>query len=351
MRVEDIMSAVVLIVCCACFTGCEQHIAMETVVHENGSLSRTIILREADSSKVLENIFGINRDAGWKTAMEPVEDNKYDIHFSKTFASVEAINAEMNPRDEALFKVKSELTERFRWFYTYYRYSDTYVSLNRMRGVRQEDYFTEEDFSFIDRLPAEGKPITKADSFFLAKLNDRIYEDFAARAYYEENFSALLQALDSAGAAPQWKDSLLRMKEQMFEDEIIKNEDFDGEDFPLILERINAPVDMVAIRRIHKELMLDFERRVDFMTTAASARIVHGIHLPWMITDTNADSVVLNRAFWKPPVIKFVLKDHTMYAEGRSFNAWAGAVSVIVAIGTILLFFQKKRVFAISGKR
>lgn len=345
MKIKRLLSLPLLIACSCCFIACEQNVSMETVVNENGSVSRTIVLQEVDSAKMKENIFGVSEENGWKTKIAHVGKNKFDVSFTKEFPSVEAINSELNSDDEALFRVRSELTEKFRWFYTYYRYSDTYTPINRMHGVKQDDFFTHEDFSFIERLPAEGKAISKADSFFLVKLNDRIYEDFLSHGYYEEHFSALLQALDKIGAAPQWKDSLLLRKGQYF-DEILQSEDFDDANFPVIVERFHAPVDMEALRATHKQLTQDFEQRVDFMTNAASMKMVHSIQLPWKIMETNADSLALNRAFWRPPVIKFVLKDHTMYAEGRSFNLWAGLISIFIVLITIRLFTRKKPVVA-----
>lgn len=344
MKLYNTLSIAVISVFGFGFMSCEQNVAMETILLENGSVSRRIILQEVDSASSNENMFGVNQEAGWEVEMARIGKNKFDITFEKTFPSVEAMNTEMNQEDDGRFRVRSELTSRFRWFYTYHRYSDTFISLNRMQGVDQEHYFTREDYLFIDRLPAEGKPISRADSFFLAKLNDRIYEDFASRGYYEENFSALVKALEVTGAPPQWKDSLMQRKEEYY-NELIKSEDFDDENFPLILERMNAPLDMVALRRAHKELTRDFERRVDFMSKAASTRMLHSVQLPWKITDTNADSIAYNRAFWMPPVVKFVLKDHTMFVEGRSFNVWAGIVSAVVVLITILLFTKRKSVF------
>ena len=342
MKIHNGLSAALLIACCSIFGGCEQHVAVESVVHKNGSVSRNIVLQKVDSSSVTENIFGVNQEAGWRTTMEPVGKNKFDISFTKDFPSVAAINREMNTGDEARFGIRSELTEEFRWFYTYYRYSDTYISVNRMHGVEQEDYFTTEDYLFIDRLPAEGKSISKADSFFLARLNDRIYEDFATRGYYEENFTALLQALDEVGSAPQWKDSLLNRKEGYFK-EILKDENFDDENFPLIVEKMGVPVDMIALRKSYKKLIGDFERRMNFMTSAASTRVIHSIQVPWKITATNADSIASDRLIWQPPVARYLLKDYTMYAEGRSFNVWAGVVSVAIIGATFLLFRSKRK--------
>lgn len=339
MKMNNIITACVLVLFSGGIMSCEQHAAMESIVHEDGSITRTVMIQDVDSSKVSENIFGVSRESGWDVSMSPLEKNKYNILFTRTFPSAEAANAQMNPDDEARFKVRSEIKKDFRWFYTYYKYSDTYIALNRLHGIDPEDYFTAEDYSFIDRLPGEGKAISKADSFFLSKLNDRIYDDFAARGYYEENFAALLRALEEVNIAPHWIDSVRQKKSAWFQ-ELLKSETLDDDNFLHITEWLNMPLDKQAFQEVYKKHIQDFERRSDFMAHAASTQIVHSIQVPWALTATNADSVASGRLFWNPPAVKYVVKDYTMWAEGRSFNVWAGATSLIV-IGVALWMFVR----------
>src|SRR6267142_7081160 len=183
-------------------SSCEQKIKVASVVHPDGSIDRSIVLSDADSDKIDRNIFGASIAKGWETSIEAVQHKgeadkdskkKITISFRKHFASTTAANAEMNADSDTLFRIRSVFEKRFRWFYTYLTYSDTYISLNHFRKVPQEDYFTREDYAFIERLPAEGQSISRADSLYLSALNTKIFDQFATRALFEEYFEVLVQ--------------------------------------------------------------------------------------------------------------------------------------------------------------
>src|SRR6478752_4613498 len=84
------------------FSSCERPMTLETVVHEDGALDKTIIFEKADSSIIRQNVFGINAEHGWSASVvelpvEKKEDkDRFHITFSKHFNSAEEINAELN---------------------------------------------------------------------------------------------------------------------------------------------------------------------------------------------------------------------------------------------------------------
>ena len=344
MKIARILSVVTLGATALAFSACEQNGTIETIVNKDGSIERNIVLSGADSSAAATNVFGINKANGWAvSSVRSLEKSaKYDISFSKSFASIEAANKEMDNADDAVFHIRSDLQKKFRWFFTYYRYSDTYASLNRLRHARQEDYFTPEDYAFINRLPAEGKPMSKADSFFLEKLGERVYEDFAARGFYEESFHAMLQALEKTNVPRAWQDSVLSRKESYFRELLAEQQD-DFDDYSPLFSRIKGfPGDTSAIQSAYKQLIGDFERRSDFMSTAVNLKLGHVIQLPWPVIRTNADSVANNRAYWAPPSLRYTLNDYTMYAEGRALNMWAVALSAGIIALTVVLYIRRR---------
>jgi hypothetical protein len=65
--------------------------------------------------------------------------------------------------------------------------------------------------------------------------------------------------------------------------------------------------------------------------------------MPWAVVESNADSVVNNRLFWRPPVVKFLLSDYSMTATARRMNILPVAVSAVVVFLTIGLFLYRKK--------
>src|SRR5204863_5978466 len=111
---------------------------------------------------------------------DPMQPKKYTIRFTKSYPSAEAANTDLNRKTDTLFRIRSDFSRQFRWFYTYIRFSDTYMALNRFHQLSKDDFFTQEDFAFISRLPSEGKSISKGDSLYLSRLNEKILDIFAS---------------------------------------------------------------------------------------------------------------------------------------------------------------------------
>lgn len=332
-------------------SSCDKHYSVESVVHADGSIDRTVVLSDTDSGKAIHNIFGVNQNNGWDVTVQatnsrsenPDEKNgKYDLLFRKSFASAEEANEEMNRRD-TLFNIKSDFEKNFRWFYTYIRYSDTYLSVNRFNKLKQDDYFTQEDYTFIDRLPAEGQAISKADSLYLKRLDEKIADDYFSRAIYEEFYDALSEALKTNNTAKQWLDSLRTHKEPVFQQLLKSNDDFDINFMLEIADSLNIPLSP-PIREDYTAVAVDIEKKLNFMSDAYSGKYVHIITMPWDVMNTNADSVSGDRLYWKPPVTKLLLKDYVMYAEARKLNIWPLVISgVIIAVTGFALFRNAKR--------
>ena len=88
----------------------------------------------------------------------------------------------------------------------------------------------------------------------------------------------------------------------------------------------------------------DIEKRLEFLSEAYSGKYVHTIKMPWDVVKSNADSVVNNQLFWRPPVVKFLLSDFTMSATARRMNVWAVVVSgMIIALTVVMFVYRGKR--------
>ncbi len=332
-------------------SGCDHNVTIGSTVYEDGSLDRTVVLYDADSDNVSGNFMGASEAGGWTTAIEPGSKNKSEnskdeeinIIFTRHFASVADANREMNRDTDTLFQILSSFEKKNRWFYTYMEYSDTYRCLDRFKGALKEDYFTKEDYAFIHRLPAEGKPITKADSLYLARLNEKIFDVYGARTIFDELFSGMLSTLDEFNVAPMWKDSLLRQKENIYKNFVAEGNSKEVENELLaVVDHYKIPLPNAGRESILKK-SAKMERRLEFVSNAYSAKFRHRIRMPWKVISTNADSVNGHELFWNPPVTKFLLNDYMMTARARKMNIWAVAVSAMVVLLTIGLFFFRKR--------
>jgi len=321
---------------------CEHTVRTETTVHPDGSLDKVITFEGKDS---VRNLFGLQEGNGWIRQTDRKKDSAgkekdvWVVRYEKHFASTEEANRALASQSDTLFSVSATFEKRFRWFYTYIRYAETFHALNRMQ-LPADDYLVPEDYAFIDRLPAEGKPISKADQFFLDKLQSRIYDDYGTRAYFEEYYDLHVALLSGQGMEQRWLDTLAAHKEHFFE--LTQRKDI-ADDFLLdAIDSVGVPLKREAMALPYAAAMKQFEAKLNFITSASDGKYHNRINLPWTVVNTNADSVAGNALFWSPPSIKFLLNDYTMYGECRQMNLWAVLISVGFVAVTMWLLFRKR---------
>lgn len=333
-----------ILVVAASLAGCENPIAQETRVHEDGSLDKSIIFEKTDSAVLEKNIFGIGADKGWEVSVSPVidgkESDKYRVQFTKTFPSAEAINAEMDVESDTLFRVKSSFERKFRWFYTYIRYSETYRPLNRFRMLPYDEFFNAEDMQFIRRLPADGASISKADSVSLQMLNIKVDDYYARAAIANEQVDILKQLLLKTNTRTSLVDSLETIRQFFFE----QLED-DKSDQAFVLRMADSMkikfADRARAALLADSLSEDLNARLRFMSYVRDGRYQAMMEMPWSVVSSNADSVAGNRLYWRPLQHKFLFTDYELYAESRQLN-WLPAVVSSVIVGLTLLLWLRR---------
>jgi hypothetical protein len=245
-----------------------------------------------------------------------------------------------------LFKIHTTFDKKFRWFFTYLTYSDTYRSLNRFQHARPEEYFTKEDFDFIDRLPAEGKSISKADSVYLDHLNKKIVDHFAMQAIYDEHFYLMLDVMKKAQIDQKYIDAYTKQKGFMYA--IITKKENDNafsEDAFMhqVMDSLRIDFPMEKLTGAYIERSGAIKSRLEFMSEAGFAtKYTHIIKLPWDVIESNADSVNGNALIFQPPALKFLIRDYTMHGTSRQLNYWAVILSTIVIAATIVAFVRKR---------
>jgi hypothetical protein len=323
---------------------CDHTVSMETTVHEDGALDKMIIFENKDSAK---NILGLNEERGWvkiaefkKEESDSVKDRELVTTFTKSFASADTANAELAASNDSLFQVTSKFEKKFRWFYTYICYSETFHSLNRL-NLKPDDYLTPEDYAFIDRLPAEGRKISKADDFYLRELNNRIFDVYGTRALYEGMYDLSTKLIKDNNLESRWLDTLQAHKEDIFET-LENRKDLEDNFMLQIMDSLQIPVSDPKIATSYDKLFKELQSVTNFITTANDGKYVNRINLPWAVVKTNADSTAGNTLIWAPPSIKFLLKDYTMYGECRKLNWWAVIISVLVVGFTGYLFARRR---------
>jgi hypothetical protein len=334
--------------CAALMMSCENPMTFRTKVNEDGSLDKTIAFEKAEAKVATDNIFGITEKNGWIVRKETVESptkkeskEKFRIEFSKHFASSGEMNKALDDSNDSLFHVQSQFEKEFRWFYTYIRYSETIRPINRFKMVSPKDFFNQEDSVFIQRLPAEGKPISKADSLYLQVLNEKINDRFVTLALFKETFG-ILETIVRKNTSTKWLDTLSKNWELVYK--LIEKNQGDFKDIaPKIFDTLAIPIAKQKTIDDFNSLSKDLTSRTNFMTFARDGKYLNVFEMPWRVISSNADSVAGKNLYWKPVVNKFAFSPYKMYAECRKMNWWAVAISVGIVGATLVLLWKKPK--------
>ncbi|HMR56521.1 MAG TPA: hypothetical protein PLM56_16485 [Cyclobacteriaceae bacterium] len=325
----------------AWLTACEHRVSMETTVHPDGQLDKTIF-REVDrKQKKIKESFVHFIDTVHLAEWQPVDSTAFPVYlkakedkkfigFKKHFASADEANQHLAAPNDSLFRVTSSFEKKFRWFFTYITYSDTYHAINRL-GLPHDDFFTKEDFQFIERLPAEGKSISPADSLYLKMLNEKITDHYANRAFFEAYFNLLLEQVEKQLPGTDFA-AKLKSRKEVFYKMVIEDNDMEDDFLQAFADSLQIPIRLNSLPEyVNTENLL--EQKINFISTAYDGKYTHAIHMPWAIVNTNADSVAGNSAYWAPPSVKFLLTDNTLSVEARKTNYWAIGATVLLIMG------------------
>ena len=334
-----------LVVASAVLMSCENPIRMETIVHEDGSLDKTIVLKKMDSIGILYNYFGVNEAKGWAMTAEEyqagsTDKGKYKLQFNKSFPSAEAMNKELDIASDTLFRIHSSFQKNFRWFYTYIRYSETFRPIDRLKMVKADDYFNQEDRAFINRLPGESTAISKADSLFLQQLNEKIYDQYANQGLLNEQFALFTEVIKKNTSNNNWIDTLNRKKDFIYRK--LKDMEDDSLFVIKLAEILHIPIPREKAMNDFNRLVKDVKSRVGFMAFARDGKYENIIEMPWPVVHSNADSVAGNKLYWKPLATKFAIQEYEMFAVVRKINIWAIVTSVGIITATFIAFKRKR---------
>jgi hypothetical protein len=326
---------------------CDNPMVLQTKVNEDGSLDKTITFDKANEKLIHENVFGLREGNGWTlkktrssdSATTKADEKKYRITFSKHFDSDAQMNQELNNEADTLFHVRSRFEKKFRWLYTYIRYSETIRPINRFKKIAPKDYFNKEDSLFIQRLPSEGKTISRADSLYLQMLNEKIYDRFANMAIFNETYPILEEMIVKNHLDKKWLDTLARKKEFIYKMLTKDQGDFSPQK---VIDTLNIPMPSQNADKEFERLSKDLDSRLDFMSFARDGKYLIEFEMPWSVVHTNADSVAGNKLYWHPLVHKFAYMDYEMVAESRQLNGWSVAISAVIIGLTVVAFRRRK---------
>ncbi len=347
---------------------CEQHYNMLTQINPDGSCLRQLSIITRDSvflaGDTSHNPFPFQLTPQWQLEVydtatatfsawprlhwTPVKNNpSLRVTATQHFSSVEELNHKFRFDHSPWQNIKPEITlkKSFRWFYTYYSFSENYpqqpardlpVPLSQYLTPKEQKQWFQGDFSSYQGM--NGSEIYD----YLNLIQDKVYT-WTNHCIYLLKYTVIQDFFASQTINPfiqrmnQAQDSIFNLNKS--------KQDFLTDDFVSVLDQYFQT--SFFSTQYHQ-----YESTLDSLTEAKlqvlkifEPQIKYGLRLPGKVISTNASYITNDILFWKIDVFRFLPADYTLYAHSRQLNLWSLFLTLILTGGILyyLLHPRKRR--------
>jgi hypothetical protein len=329
---------VVLLFVLSLFSGCKKEYKTKTVINKDGSCERTVKLISDNGAVDFKYIrfpvpYKVNN--GWmlKTEKESSDTNKYVYTAYKKFAQVDDLNKEYSAKEK--FGVEVNLSKKFRWFYTYMEYKETYKKYFPFNNIALKEYLSAEEYQKY-----KNDDTSKV-------MKDKI-DEFMGKNLLAEFWKILKDSMKVKSIGNISYDFVFSKKEEVenflkIDIERSKTNELSISSLGKILQIKDVKPFYKLISSIADGLKQKFVDSVMIDDDEYSNKVI----MPGIIISSNAASIKGNEGEWKLNVERFCFDDYIMTVESRVTNVWEFVITtVIVFILLILLIIPrfKKRI-------
>lgn len=325
-NVKNHLFAINIAILLLIIAGCKEY-TTKTKINSDGSCERIVIV-EGDTSNIAGLPFPIPTDKSWKIEKKKSEKDSTKVVYTaeKKFNDVNDLNAEYG--NQSKIGVKINFKKKFRWFYTYYEYEETYKSFYPFKLTPLKNFLSKEEYQkFLDGDTSKV-------------LKNRI-DEYAGKGYIEQFLSEFLKACKKHNITDVSETSINAHKQQLME-EIDKK----GEDVNEIINFLEKTLESKSLKVVEPDIELIIKNIESKMEWAGSANGTYAnqISMPGVILSTNSKSVKGNTVEWKIDSQRFQFEDLAMRIESRSANVSMFVVTgVLFALAFLLLINPKIR--------
>jgi len=342
-----------IIVLAVSFTGCRE-ITTTTRIFPDGSCERTIVV--PGDSTVVDSVFAgpfpMPVDSTWKITYKmdstfrtvdvgkgkkkERKDNKR-ILAQKQFQNVSALNRLYGTKRKDSLQVKVDvcLNKKFRWFNTFYQYTETIRPIVLFRNVPIKNFMTPEELSLY---------YIKEDTLHLDKKVDQ----WLWKAAFEDVFEALVYASETFPDKILTPEAIHASKDSLFA--AFKRADLgdnlESKKLAIFLSKFYGNNAVNMWRPQLDEVAKSIIRKQEFLMALDTESYVNEIIMPGLIFDTNASTVEGNKAVWKFDGKRLFWENYVLRVESRVANPWAIWVTAglfLAALAVLTVSFIRRK--------
>jgi hypothetical protein len=346
---------------------------VSTTVNRDGSVIRKYVVR-GDSADIFKGSLMIPSGLEWKIShrLEPKdkkdslsEKSQYVYEASRTFSSIyELQNWLDTDTSTGTIKPFVSLKRKYRWFYTYYEYSEVYPMVFPFQKIPVDSFLTEMEQSVVmddDRTAYSSDSnkmiwkvkgmeykYTPADSIEMNKIeencgqklmrwmNASIIEDYMD--VLEKHFSNEAIIKELSQKKEDWKNSVAqRMK--------FKTSDYASISFlNTVADSLIGAARLEELYENNPDVFAEFEGKIKRMENfGGEDSYTHKLTLPGKVFSSNAEKINLTEMQWEIEKMFNYMKDYEMKASSRAANPWIMVLSGLLAVGLLGVIFARRK--------
>jgi len=318
-----------------------------TEIKPNGEISKTIVF-EGESGEILHAFYPFMKDESWSREWIDIDEDNSKLILSKTFKNAKQAGLDLNPDDSLPYiRFRPELKKKFRWFFSYYEYTDLLLATNPFDKIDWRDYMTEDEADLIS-MDEEVREIDPRWSESEFEKTEKRFEDYLLYSGFEEFYQLFIQGLRNTKGIDLKEEVVLAKKQELFKLAVDASENDYAEAVLMSFQEILDSSDLAKIGLQNKDLLGYFDKKIDFFDNAFSDKLHFTIRMPGLLINTNSDQIEGNSLSWEVDSFDSFFDDYPMTAESRIVNIWAFVVAGI-ALSILLLsliwnVFKRKKV-------
>jgi hypothetical protein len=333
-RLSIVSGAACSLLCLLPVMGCLET-ETTTVVQSDGSLIRSIALK-ADSAGLATGMRMFGVDSLWTLEQTGADPKERVLVARRSFRTVEAMSDALIGEPGRRIGIKPGFSHSYNWFFTTYRYEETWIKLNPTDAVPASDYLSAQEIaSFERRITTPDSAVSPVDSVAVVDSGDR-FNEWNSRNSYEEYYGLLRQGIRRL-ADPRLTEAMAESaKERCFE----KARNFDWANGDLqeleksLGEILGSPLLPKALDSSRVEIDAFRSRMMFQQSVLASSHKVHVV-MPGSVTATNAGLVQAGTVSWDGFIALAYVGNYTMWVESREMNWWETVISGLILLGIL----------------
>lgn len=295
---------------------------IKTSVNHDGSIDKSIQIKSKSSSPFqYEQVLN---GAGYRLTSDfKIDSSGGYFTFRKHFNNVAELQADLLPASDSTTGIEVKLRKRFRWFYTYYTYTETYKAHPLFDGLPIDRFIKPEDLQYLRQQDT------------CKQTRDSV--ERVVRKGFDLLFSQAVDRMIGKGMSAYPDSILLRKKapslvhclaEALPEFSVDDSKQLSSQLDTFILKHYTgAPP--IALKPYLMSRLHGWNRVVDLFMRVSMSENKNIVEMPGTIDTTNATNDDFLTTSW---TISFYdrLSDYEMYTESREINTLLYVSSVVV---------------------